>query len=57
MVKFEKYPISRVENPLNLGGQQFYIISEVLQSAHIIPWDTKSNIFYLNNDIDWNLFN
>ncbi len=30
IVKLEKYPISRAENPLNLGGQQFYKISEVL---------------------------
>ena len=53
IVKLEKYPISRAENPLNLGSQQFYKISEVLQSAHIVPRDTESNTFYLNNYIDW----
>ena len=37
MVEIKKYPISRVENPLNLGGQQFYKTSEVLQSTYIIP--------------------
>ena len=30
MIKFEKYPILRAENPLNLGSQQFYNISNVL---------------------------
>ena len=30
MVELEKYPISRVENLLNLGDQRFYKISEVL---------------------------
>ena len=36
MVELEKYPISRTENPLNLGSQQFYKISEVLQSAYVV---------------------
>ena len=53
IVKLEKYPISRAENSLNLVGQRFYKISEVLQSAHILGRDTKSNTFYLNNYIDW----
>ncbi len=57
MVELEKYPISRVENPLNLGGQQFYKISEILRSAHVVPRDTKGNTFYLNNYIDWDQFN
>ncbi len=42
---------------MNLGGQQFYKISEVLQSAHVVPKNTESNTFYLNNYIDWDLFN
>ena len=52
MVGFEKYSISRAENLLNLGSQQFYKISEVLQSANIVPKDTENNIFYLNNYIN-----
>ena len=57
MVKLEKYSISKVEKPLNLGGQQFYKISEILQSAHIILKDIEGNTFYLNNYIDWDQFN
>ena len=57
MVKLEKYPISRAKKPLNLGGQQFYKISEVSQSAYIVPKDTKGNTFYLNIYIDWDQFN
>ncbi len=57
MVELEKYPISRAENPLNLGGQRFYKISEVLQSAHVVPRDTEGNTFYLSNYIDWDQFN
>ncbi len=57
MVELEKYPISRAENSLNLGGQRFYKISEVLQSAHVVPRDTKGNNFYLNNYIDWDQLN
>ncbi len=57
MIKLEKYLISRAENPLNLGGQRFYKISEVLQSAHFVPRDTEGNTFYLNNYIDWDQFN
>ena len=57
MIKLEKYLISRAENPLNLGDQQFYKISEVLQSAYVVPRDTKGNNFYLNNYINWNQFN
>ena len=57
MVKLEKYPIWRVENLLNLSGQQFYKISKVLQSAPIVSKNTKDNTFYLNNYIDWDWFN
>ncbi len=57
MVEIEKYPISRAENPLNLGGQRFYKISEVLRSAHVVPRDTEGNTSYLNNYIDWDQFN
>ena len=46
----------RAENPLNLGSQQFYKISEVLQKAHVVPRDIEDNTSYLNNYIDWNLF-
>ena len=53
MVKLEKYPISKAEKPLNLNGQQFYKIFEVLQSAHVVPRDTEDNTFYLNNYINW----
>ncbi len=56
IVKLEKYLIFKAENPLNLGGQQFYKISEVLQSVHVLPRDTKCNPFYLNNYIDCNQF-
>ncbi len=52
IVKLEKYPISRTENPLNLGSQRFYIISEVLQRPHVVLKDTEGNIFYLNNYIN-----
>ena len=57
MVELEKYPILKAENPLNLGGQQFYKISEVLQITHVVLRDTEDNIFYLNNYIDWDQFN
>ena len=52
IIKLEKYLISKAGNPLNLGGQQFYKISKVLQSAYIISRNTKNNTFYLNNYID-----
>ena len=42
---------------MNLGVQQFYKISEVLQSAHVVPRDTKGNTFYFNNYINWDQFN
>ena len=57
MVELEKYPISKAENPLNLGGQRFYKISEVLRSAHVVSRDTEGNTFYLNNYINWDQFN
>ena len=49
IIELEKYSISNAENILNLGGQQFYRIAEVLQSAYVVPRDTKSNTFHLNN--------
>ena len=57
MVELEKYPISKVENSLNLGSQRFYKISEVLQSTYVMQRDTEVNTFYLNNYIDWDQFN
>lgn len=57
MIKLEKYPILRVENPLNQSGQRFYKILKVLQVAHVVPRDTGGNTSYLNNYIDWNQLN
>ncbi len=57
IVELEKYPISRAENPLNLGGQRFYKISEVLRSAYVVPRNTDGNTFYFNIYIDWDQFN
>ena len=57
IVKLEKYPISKAENPLNLSSQQFYKISTVLWNAHIVPRNTEGNTFYLNNYINWDQFN
>lgn len=57
MVEFEKYPISRVESPLNLGGQQLYKISKVLPIAHVMLRDTETNTSYLNNYINQDEFN
>lgn len=57
IVKLEKYPVSRAKNSLNFGGQQFYKISKVLQSAHVMPKATENKIFYLNNYINLHQFN
>ena len=57
MVEIEKCLISRAENPLNLGSQRFYKISNILQSAHVVQRDTEGNTFYLNNYINWDQFN
>lgn len=54
MVKLEKYPISRIENPLNLGAHQFFKIFEVLQNAYIMSKNTEGNTIYVNNYINWN---
>ena len=45
MVNLKKYPILRIKNFLNLGSQQFYKISNVLQCAHVVPRDTKNKLF------------
>ena len=56
-MEFEKYPILRVKNLLNLGNQQFHKISEVLQTTHIVPKNTKNHTSYLIKYIDQNQFN
>ena len=56
MVELEKYLILKAENLLNLGGQQFYKISKVLQNAHVVPRNTEGNIVYLYNYIDQDQF-
>ena len=57
MVEFENYPISRTENCLNLRGQRFYKISQVLQNYYIMPRNIEGNTFYFNNYIDQDQFN
>lgn len=52
MVKLENYPILIVDNFLNLGTQQFYQILEVLRNDYIVPTNTKSNTFLVNNYIN-----
>ena len=44
----------RVKNLLNLGNQQSYKISKILQNAHIMLKDIESNTTYLYNYIEWN---
>lgn len=56
MVEWEKYLISKLEKPLNLGMYQLCKISGVLQRAYIILRDIESNIFYINNYIKLNKF-
>lgn len=57
MFELEKYLISKVEKPLNLGGQQFHKTSKILQKGQIVPKDIESNTLYLNNYINQNQFN
>ena len=57
MIDLEKSPISSIRNPLNLGDQQFYKISKVLQTAYMIARNTDNNTFYLNNCINEDQFN
>ncbi len=52
IVELEKYLISKAENPLNLDGQQFYKIFELLQSPYIVPRDIENNTFYHHNYIN-----
>ena len=57
IIELEKYPILRAQNLLNLGRQQFYKISKVLQSAQIVPKNIEDKTSYLNHYIDQNQFN
>lgn len=52
IINLEKFPISRVINLLNLGDQQFYNISEALQSVYIMPKDIKSYTSNVHNYIN-----
>lgn len=56
IIELEKYPIFRAQNSFYLDCQQFYKISEVLQTAHIVISNIESNNFYLNDYIDWKQF-
>lgn len=37
IIKFDKYPVLKVENPLNLGNQQFHRIFEVYKVSMLYP--------------------
>ena len=57
MVELEKWYVSMVENPHNLGAHRIIEVSSVLHGAHIVPRDQDRMIFYVNNYIDRDLFN
>ena len=42
---------------MNLDSQQFYKISKVLLNAYIVPENTEDNLFYLNNNGNWDQYN
>ena len=57
MVEVEKWPVFKVKNPQNLDVYQFYEIPSILCSIYIVLLDKNSVIYYVNNYIDWDLFN
>lgn len=52
IIDLEKFPISRVINLLNPDVQQFYNISEILQSVYIVPKDIESYTSNVHNYIN-----
>lgn len=53
MVELEKYSNLRAKNLLNINAHWFYKITSILWSAYIVLRNNDSNIFYVNNYIDW----
>jgi hypothetical protein len=41
----------------NLGCRCFYVLENVVRSAHIIPTSAEHESFYVNNYIDWDQYN
>ena len=57
MIELKKMRASTVENPCNLGPYWIIEILSILHSAHMISRDQDKFLFYVNNCIDWDLFN
>jgi hypothetical protein len=41
----------------NLGCRCFYVLENVVRSAHVIPTSAEHESFYVNNYIDWDQYN
>lgn len=52
IIEINKYSISIVGNPLNLGIYKFYKILIILQSVYIVLKDINSKIFDFNDYIN-----
>ena len=57
MVELEKMRTSIVKKLCNLGTCWIIEISSVLRSAHVVLKNQDKVMFYVNNYIDWDLFN
>ncbi len=45
------------ENPCNLGAYQIVEIALILCNVYVVPRDQDKVVFYVNNYINWDLFN
>lgn len=57
MIKLEKIRVLITENSHNLDVYRIIEISLILHCAHIVFRDQDKVMFYVNNYINWNLFN
>ena len=57
MIEMKTWPRTHAKSPRNLNGRRFYDLSMIMRSAHLIPSGINSDVFYVNNYIDWDQFN
>ncbi len=56
MIEVKQWSKNTVKKSQYLECRQFYNMSTILRSAHLISTESKK-FFYVNNYIDWNTFN
>lgn len=57
MIEAERVSRGRWPDSRRLGSRQLWDLATIRRSAHVVPTDEEDSSFYINNYIDWEMYN